>query len=84
MFWNLYDDLVYRVVSDYIPELSKYEREAIWLQTRNGEYWTCTEPEEREEYPVFEGDIIDFLVHEYVYAEAGRWSNARIREYLGE
>jgi len=82
MFWDLYDDIVHGIVGGYVPELPKHEREAIWLQTREGEDWSCEDTEEREEYPVFEGDIINFLVHEYVYHEAGRWSNARIRAYI--
>jgi hypothetical protein len=106
MFWDLYDDIVHGIVGGYLPELPKHEREAIWLQTREGEDWSCKDSEdfvdgvyadaeevecgawhckdeeEREEYPVSEYDIINFLVHEYVYAKASRWSNARIRAYL--
>jgi hypothetical protein len=26
--------------------------------------------------------IVDYLIHQYVYAEAGRWSNARIRAFI--
>jgi hypothetical protein len=81
-YWDAYDDVVHSIARGYITELSKHEREAIWLQTQEGEDWTCEDPEEREENPVFDGDIVNYLVHSYVYAEASRWSNARIRAYL--
>ncbi|HNU31948.1 MAG TPA: hypothetical protein PKN00_22345 [Sedimentisphaerales bacterium] len=80
--WDVYDETVRAVVSGHVAKLAAYEREAIWLQSDAGGDWDCREPQEREAYPVCDGDVVDYLIREYIYAEAGRWSNARIRAYI--
>jgi hypothetical protein len=80
--WDVYDYTVRSLVEGYVLELSKHEREAIWLQTDQGEDWDGDEPEQRDPYPVFNDDIIYYVTHKYVYAEAGRWSNTRIRAFI--
>jgi hypothetical protein len=80
--WDTYDYTVRSLVEGYVVELPHYEREALWLQTDPGEEWDIERSEERDPYPVIDDDIIDFLVHKYVYTEAGRWSNARIRAFI--
>jgi hypothetical protein len=80
--WNVYDDTVRAIVEAQLRKLSKHEREAIWLQTDHGIDWSCKEMEEKEEPPIFDGDIVDWLTEEHVYAEAANWSNARIRAYI--
>jgi len=79
IYWDDYDVTVRDIVRGYIFELPKHEREAIWWQTDARFDWDCAEPEDRDAYPVFDDDIVDYLVGKYVYAEAERWSNARIR-----
>ena len=81
-YWDAYDDTVQGIVRGYVTELPKHEREAIWLQTDAGSDWDYEEPEDREPQPVCDDDIVDYLAQEYVYKEAGRWSNARIRAYF--
>ncbi len=81
IYWDDYDDTVRDIVRGYIFELPKHEREAIWWQTDARVDWDCAEPEDREAYPVIDDDIVDYLVGKYVYAEADRWSNARIRAF---
>ena len=81
IYWDDYDDTVRDIVRGYIFELPKHEREAIWWQTDARVDWDCAEPEDREAYPMFDDDIVDYLVRKYVYAEADRWSNARIRAF---
>lgn len=80
--WDAYDETVRAIVSGYIAELPKHELEAIWLQTDAGSDWGYKEPEDREASPVCDDDIVEYLTREYVYAEAGSWSNARIRAYI--
>jgi hypothetical protein len=80
--WDAYEATVRDIVAGYVADLPKHEREAIWLQTNAGSDWDCEEPNVREAYPVSDSDIIQYLIHEYVYAEASRWSNARIRAYI--
>jgi len=80
--WDAYDETVRSIVSAYIDKLPKHEREAIWLQTDAGSDWRYKEPEEREASPVCDDDIVEYLTRDYVYVEAGSWSNARVRAYI--
>jgi hypothetical protein len=83
-FWDYYDAEVRRQVADLITALPKHEREAIWLQTDAGSSWECDEPENRAADPVDIDQIVEYVVPEYVYEEAGRWSNSRIRAFIEE
>jgi hypothetical protein len=80
--WEAYDDTVHLLLDTYMEELAVYEREAVWLQTPEGEDWDCEDSSEREPYPVFDSDIVRYLKAEFDYAEAGRWGNPRIRAYI--
>jgi hypothetical protein len=80
--WDAYDLTVRSLLSAYVEELEQHEREAVWLQTDAGTDWDCEEPTEREPYPVVYDEIVDYLLLQYVYAEAGRFSNARIRTFI--
>jgi hypothetical protein len=81
-YWDAYDETVRQIVSHSVRELTNHERAAIWLQTQPGIDWECDEPKEREVDPVIDDDIIDYVTKEYVYFEAGRWSNQRIRDFI--
>lgn len=80
--WDAYDETVKATVGGYVCDLPLHEREAIWLQTEPGIDWDCEEPETRDTYPVVDDDITEYITNEHIYAEAGRWSNARIRSYI--
>lgn len=82
IFWDAYDETVRSLVVSEVEELQTYEREAIWLQTTEGIDWRCKDESRREPYPVWNRDIVEYLLNEHLYNEAGRWSNQRIREYL--
>ena len=81
-FWDAYDKTVRALVEASVADLPKHEKEAIWLQTETGRHWSCESPEDGDPYPVFDREIVGYLIHEYVYSEAGRWSNTRIRAYI--
>lgn len=81
-FWDAYEKTVKALVDAYVADLPKHEKEAIWLQTDAGRHWSCESPEDREPYPVSHGETVAYLIQEYVYSEAGRWSNVRIRAYI--
>ena len=81
-FWEAYDKTVNAMVEACVADLSKHEKEAIWLQTDAGRRWRGESPEDGDPYPVTDREIVGYLIHEYVYSEAGRWSNARIRAYI--
>jgi hypothetical protein len=81
-FWDAYDETVRDIVRGFITELPIHEQEAIWLQTKAGINWGIEEPEDRDVYPICDDDIVEYLTREFVYAEAGRWSNSRIRAFI--
>jgi len=73
---------VRQIVSRYVADLQAHERAAIWQQTDAGIAWECGDPKTREVDPVIDDEVIDRITSEYVYLEAGRWSNQRIREFI--
>jgi len=80
--WDAYDETVRRFAKAHVVKLLPHEREAIWLQTPASENWDGEVESQREPYPVLDDDIVEYLVSEYLYSEAGNWSNSRIRQYL--
>ena len=80
--WSVYDDVVRSIVDGYVAGLAQHERDAIWFQTEAATDWDCENPEDRDANPVVDNDIVQYVTREYVFAEAGRWSNARIRAYI--
>jgi hypothetical protein len=49
--WDAYDETVKQVAAEQLKKLSAHEREAIWLQTPQGEDWECKNEDDREAYP---------------------------------
>lgn len=66
-----------------VSELPVHKQQALWLQTPDGEDWDFKDDDgEREEPPVFQDYIVDYVMREYMLAEAGRGLNSRIRAVL--
>jgi len=82
IFWDAYDETVRAHVLGHIAKLSVHERQAIWMQTDEGIEWDGRSPKDRDDNPVCDDTIVDYLTREYVYAEAGSWSNSRIRAFI--
>lgn len=80
--WDAYEQTIRALVFREAAGLPEHEREAIWLQTEEGYGWPWGEEARREANPVVTDDIVKHLVSEYVYEEAARWSNARIRAHI--
>lgn len=80
--WDVYDETVRGLAASDVEKLLPHEREAIWLQTNAADDWGCEDESRRQAYPVTNEEIVEYLVHEYIYSEAGNWSNQRIRVYL--
>jgi hypothetical protein len=80
--WDAYEETVRATVAGCLAQLAEHERQAIWLQTDPGIAWDRREPADRETNPVCDDDIVGYLADEYVLAEAGRRSNARVRAYI--
>lgn len=80
--WGAYKETIRVFVGYYIDEMSNHERKAVWLQTPEGEDWDSELDEEREPYPVFNGDITNYIVYDYVLSKGNDWTNPRIRAFL--
>lgn len=82
VFWDAYEHTVTSLVAGEFAKLAPHEQEAVWLQSPQGIDWSCEDEAEREPAPVYDPDAVDHLVREFVFAEAGRWSNPQIRQFL--
>jgi hypothetical protein len=82
VYWDAYDQTVTSLIADEFVKLPAHEREAVWLQSSQGVDWSCDDEADREPAPVNDPDAVHHIVNEFVYAEAGRWSNSQIRDYL--
>jgi hypothetical protein len=82
--WDAYDDTVRSLVDSKLDKLPLHERGALWLQTQEASYWEDEDEEERDPYPVDADNTIDYLMEEYIYSEAGQWSNSRIQAFLNK
>jgi hypothetical protein len=80
--WDAYEQTMLAFVEAIVEDLAQFEREAIWLQTEAAFEWEVEEAQERDPYPVYAGDIVDFIMQEHLLAEAGRWNNPRIRAFI--
>ena len=78
-YWYAYDQMVRTVAEDVACQLKKHEEMAIWLQTDDGSDWL----EENEAHRPPQPYLVDYLA-DRIYEQAGRWSNSRIRAFLGE
>ena len=80
--WDTYVDLMEGMAEGEIEELPAHQREAMWLQTSEGEDWEDEPVEDRDAYPVWNRDIAKHLLENYLYVQAGAWKNIRIRTFI--
>jgi hypothetical protein len=79
--WPIYDLTVRSLVEYDVFILKHFEKLAIWIQTES--YLDDWENQDDEQLPhVFDGDIVNYLLREYIYSEAMDWKNAKITKYL--
>jgi hypothetical protein len=81
-YWDAYDETVRGIVDGQLAAVAKHEQEAMWFQTNGGIDWRSREPGNRDEFPVCDEDIVEWLTAEYVYEAAERCSNARVQAYI--
>ena len=83
IFWDLYEDTIEGILEVEIEKEDRAVLSSIWLQTYDGNKWTCDdENEAKREVPYFLPDLVSYVFHEYVMQNAMEWSNRRIRAYL--
>jgi len=82
VMWGAYEETSRAFLLGAIERLKPFEREALWLQTEQGQDWGYEDESEQKAAPVSKKDIVQYLWSEYLLDAAGRWSNPRIRAYL--
>lgn len=83
LFWDAYESAMNDALVWDVSQLPLHEKQALWLQTTEGEDWDCQNDERKSDgLPVSDDDIVRHLVRDHLLAEAGRWSNPRIRAFL--
>lgn len=80
-YWETYLQTIRDYIAGSIEDLKRYELEAIWLQTPEGDAWDTEDIDDREANPVYNGDIVEYVLHA-VLGEAANYENRAIREYL--
>ena len=82
-FWDTYDDVARSLILHYVENLKDNEKQALWFQTEEGWDWFYDNEQESDESPpIFNGDIVQYIIDGYLYYEAGSWSNDNISAYL--
>ena len=84
IFWDTYDETTRQIVSSFISELKNHEKSALWFQTDEGLDWLYNQEENSEGClpPIYDEDIVDYIVQEYIYNKAADWSNKRIQAFF--
>lgn len=82
-YWDAYLETIDGFLYPLVEELSPFELDALWLQTREGEYWFVHDEGQRDHYPTFPGDVVAYLQGELL-KKAMNWENKRIWRFLRE
>ena len=80
--WDIYDLTVRSLIECDVFQLKNFEKLALWVQTDSYFDWDSEKQDDEQLPQIFEGDIVDFLLKEYVYSEAMDWKNSKITKYL--
>lgn len=83
-YWDSYDLTVRTFVEYDVSELKQFEKLALWFQTDEYDDWEYEKQDDEKIPPVFESDIVNYLLTKYVYSEAMKWTNAKIRNYIDQ
>ncbi|MCV2361664.1 hypothetical protein LNV08_22085 [Paucibacter sp. TC2R-5] len=83
VYWDVYLQSIHDMLAWPVSQLKPYEREALWLKTNEGEDWAWRDDDpSRDEYPVCEEDVVQYLTRDYVLALAAEWTNSKIRAFV--
>ena len=84
IFWDAFQDTLHDIVLTYVESLEDFEKAAIWLCSDAGIDWRYSDEDAREPNPFTGGDVAVCILTDYVYPEAGRWDNSRIRSFIDQ
>ncbi len=80
-FWHVYLVTIEQIIEYEVAKVDPLLKEAIWLQTNEGSDWAFSENNEGKP-PVLESDIINYILKDFILAEAADYANKRIIKYL--
>ena len=80
VIWDTYLDTIDTLIQESSEKLSKDVKQAIWLQTSEGEVWLL-EGDLSGDVPYTDEGIRAYILHEFVLPAAADWNNARIEKY---
>ena len=63
--WDIYDITVKSFVEYDVSQLKHFEKLALWIQSDS--YCDCDKQDDEEFPPLYEGDLVDYLLEEYIY-----------------
>jgi len=72
--WDAYDETVRQIAFTEVNQLEPHEQDAVWLQTPEGKSWDAGDEDAREQYPVAEDHIVEYVMNEFIYSAAADWS----------
>jgi hypothetical protein len=79
--WEVYLEQIRFFTNAEVERLPPEIRAAIWLQTDQGWEWNF-DHEDGESVEIDEGDIIEYILYEFILEIAANWTNKRIVKYL--
>jgi hypothetical protein len=87
IFWDMYKDLIKRIIIDEVRREPTFVQQALWLQTEAGFDWIWEiENGDESSTPFYSDEEIDQEIADYILGDiiekAEEWSNPRIRDYL--
>ncbi len=84
-FLEAYEMTIDSFIRGHIEKLEEHVTLALWLQTYEGETWSCdagSQGIDSDEVPWLMEDVVAYIRNYHVLPAAGGWSNKRISRYL--
>lgn len=78
--WDIYLDTIRQFIKFEVEYVDKQIKQAIWLQTDEGFNWG--HDNEEDTVPIYEDDIVEYILNDYVLQSAANWSNKRIENFI--
>jgi hypothetical protein len=80
--WDTYLLTMTCLIDGAVVELHRYELEAVWILTPEGESWDCENEEDRDVNPACDDEVVDYILQSHLLARAADYENQRILTYL--
>ena len=81
-YWDTYLLTMTTFIAGVVDDLKRYELEAVWLLTPEGESWDCEDEGDRDLNPVCDEEVVNYILYYHLLSKATDHENQRIRAYL--